>query len=150
MSEDDRVQFKLMVPATLKARLEEVASANRRSLSAEMIARLEATLGRPTGDDEYLSVDDLRNEIDLLRWRIAMWEPLILQATPEELAALQKRLVETIEALDIPEFRKPIAAISPPLRDLKEFPSLKSVMSFFEKIRRVGQQQQNHELPSEE
>jgi hypothetical protein len=43
MSDDDRVQYKFMIPAALKARLEDAAHENRRSLSAETIARLEAS-----------------------------------------------------------------------------------------------------------
>lgn len=43
MSEEERVQFKLMLPADLKAHLEENARINRRSLSAEIIERLEAS-----------------------------------------------------------------------------------------------------------
>lgn len=40
---DDRVQFKLLLPAGLKERLEDAAHAERRSVSAEIIARLEAS-----------------------------------------------------------------------------------------------------------
>lgn len=47
MSEDDRVQYKFMIPASLKARLEEQAHDNRRSLSAEIISRLEQSFYRP-------------------------------------------------------------------------------------------------------
>ncbi|WP_428029815.1 Arc family DNA-binding protein [Ancylobacter sp.] len=47
MSEDDRVQYKFMIPASLKARLEDQAHENRRSLSAEIISRLEQSFSRP-------------------------------------------------------------------------------------------------------
>lgn len=43
MSEPLKLQFKLMVPADLKDQLEQAAHENRRSLSGEMIARLEAS-----------------------------------------------------------------------------------------------------------
>ena len=44
MSEDSRVQYKFMIPTALKARLEDAAHNSRRSLSAEIIERLEASL----------------------------------------------------------------------------------------------------------
>jgi septal ring factor EnvC (AmiA/AmiB activator) len=44
MSENDRVQFKFMIPAYLKLALEDAAHDNRRSLSAEIIARLEESI----------------------------------------------------------------------------------------------------------
>jgi hypothetical protein len=56
MGENERVQFKLMLPADLKVALEDAAHENRRSLSAEIIARLAETFDpiivrtRQTGD----------------------------------------------------------------------------------------------------
>lgn len=44
MSENERVHFKIALPIELKKRLEHIAVENRRSLSAEIINRLEATL----------------------------------------------------------------------------------------------------------
>ncbi|MCL4217738.1 MAG: Arc family DNA-binding protein [Candidatus Hydrogenedentes bacterium] len=44
MSEDPRIQYKFMIPASMKQRLEDAAHENRRSLSAEIISRLETTL----------------------------------------------------------------------------------------------------------
>lgn len=41
MSENTPIQFKLMLPADLKIRVEEMASLNRRSLSQEIVAALE-------------------------------------------------------------------------------------------------------------
>lgn len=41
MKETDNVQFKLMIPAPLKARMEDQAARNRRSLSQEIINTLE-------------------------------------------------------------------------------------------------------------
>lgn len=43
MSDSDRVQYKFMIPARLKERLENAAHEGRRSLSAEIIERLEAS-----------------------------------------------------------------------------------------------------------
>lgn len=44
MKEEALVQFKLMLPAGLKQRLEERATANRRALSQEIVAILEQAL----------------------------------------------------------------------------------------------------------
>lgn len=41
MSDDGRVQYKFMIPAALKSRIEEAAHSNRRSLSAEVVSALE-------------------------------------------------------------------------------------------------------------
>lgn len=46
MTGDARTQFKLMLPVALKERLENFAHENRRSVSAEIIARLETSLER--------------------------------------------------------------------------------------------------------
>ena len=64
MDEIERLQFKLMIPADLKEQLENAAHANRRSLSAEMIARLQRTMNEEkfvkstqsdTGSEDYLA-----------------------------------------------------------------------------------------------
>lgn len=66
MVEKERVQFKLMVPAELKARLEDAAHEARRSLSAEIIARLEESL-QPTSDRSLLdAMDEQRLMIETL------------------------------------------------------------------------------------
>ncbi len=44
MEDVEKVQFKFMIPARLKAELEELAYKNRRSLSAEIVARLESAV----------------------------------------------------------------------------------------------------------
>ncbi|WP_102897202.1 Arc family DNA-binding protein [Phaeobacter piscinae] len=41
MTQDDRVQYKFMMPVGLKSRIEQAAHDNHRSLSAEVVARLE-------------------------------------------------------------------------------------------------------------
>lgn len=56
MSEPLKLQFKLMVPSGLKDQLEQAAHENRRSLSGEMIARLEASF---TPTKPTLLLDDL-------------------------------------------------------------------------------------------
>ncbi|WP_167518127.1 Arc family DNA-binding protein [Brucella pseudintermedia] len=52
MTEKERVHFKIAIPVDLKQTLEHFAVENRRSLSAEIIARLEASLGRGPSIDE--------------------------------------------------------------------------------------------------
>lgn len=47
MSEKTPIQFKLMIPADLKIRVEEMASLNRRSLSQEIVAALEEQYPAP-------------------------------------------------------------------------------------------------------
>ncbi|MCM2440570.1 hypothetical protein HGO34_12675 [Agrobacterium vitis] len=56
MTETERVQYKIMLPADLKARLEEAAHENRRSLSAEIISRLEAAYADQTEDENVLRI----------------------------------------------------------------------------------------------
>jgi hypothetical protein len=51
MSENTPIQFKLMLPADLKIRVEEMASLNRRSLSQEIVAALEDKYPTPTVTD---------------------------------------------------------------------------------------------------
>ncbi|MDD9330682.1 MAG: Arc family DNA-binding protein, partial [Bartonella sp.] len=41
MTKKDRVQFKFLIPIELKNQLEELAEANHRSLTGEILARLE-------------------------------------------------------------------------------------------------------------
>ncbi len=61
MSERDRVQFKFMIPADLKEALEQAAHEERRSLSAEIIARLEESFRYdPQGDIVQLSDKQVR------------------------------------------------------------------------------------------
>lgn len=51
MSENTPIQFKLMLPADLKIRVEEMASLNRRSLSQEIVAALEENYPTPSATD---------------------------------------------------------------------------------------------------
>jgi hypothetical protein len=51
MSENTPIQFKLMLPADLKIRVEEMASLNRRSLSQEIVAALEDKYPTPAAKD---------------------------------------------------------------------------------------------------
>ena len=53
MSENTPIQFKLMLPADLKIRVEEMASLNRRSLSQEIVAALEEKYPSPNASGRY-------------------------------------------------------------------------------------------------
>lgn len=66
MSDPERIQYKLMIPAGLKEQLEEAAHGNRRSLSAEIIERLTFSVEHPQEHWEKLShaVQTLDNELD--------------------------------------------------------------------------------------
>ncbi|ARL55947.1 Arc family DNA-binding protein [Burkholderia pseudomallei] len=61
MARDDP-QINLRIPAALKERLDEVSAQNKRSLTAEVVARLEASLEsaesapRPSVDDRTLDL----------------------------------------------------------------------------------------------
>lgn len=63
MSEDAKVQYKMLIPAPLKEALEEQAHQNKRSLSQEIIARLQASIdGTSEGLPGADLLADLREE----------------------------------------------------------------------------------------
>ena len=64
MADDPRLQFKFMIPASLKAKLEDAAHDNRRSLSAEIVARLEESLAQGTSRVPPLWAKELRGVVD--------------------------------------------------------------------------------------
>ena len=73
MVKDEPVQFKLMLPASLKNQLKREATGSRRSLSAEIVARLEGSLlvGRiPQADTQDAEMLDILNEIERLKLKI--------------------------------------------------------------------------------
>lgn len=69
MTTDERVQFKLMLPASLKASLEDEAHRNRRSLSAEIIARLTESLTAETGT-HTVAIADMEQIVERVVRRI--------------------------------------------------------------------------------
>lgn len=78
MSDNERVHFKIALPVGLKKQLEHEAVDNRRSLSAEIIARLEASLaGSPTDQ----AVDRL---IDIISVRLLDGRGTVRKKTKEE------------------------------------------------------------------
>lgn len=56
MSNDDLVQFKLLLPAALKLRVEAEANANRRSLSQEIVVALQERFPEPLTDDRLAAL----------------------------------------------------------------------------------------------
>ena len=60
MSENERVHFKIAIPVELKKKLEHIAVDNRRSLSAEIIRRLEESLlVESLSDDDYVPTENI-------------------------------------------------------------------------------------------
>lgn len=90
MVDTERTQFKMMLPVEIKTRLEEAAHQNRRSLSAEIISRLEFSITNPPDAVELLKMkfESLVSEID------KMEEDLRSQA---ETIALQRELNSKLE-----------------------------------------------------
>ena len=103
MADESRVQYKFMMPAALRRQLEESAYRARRSLSAEVVLRLEDSL-RERGD---VSDDPLENELhSLMRERnIADVERKELEFRIEQLDQRLQSLVHTIRdrSIDDPE-----------------------------------------------
>lgn len=80
----------------------------------------------------------LEAENQRLRDRLNLWEPLVLQATPEELERLRSRLAkfrEILASVDAADMLKDIALPAEKLAE--QFPSLETVMRFFEEVRSV-------------
>lgn len=70
MTKDD-LHFRLRIPADLKAKVEEASEANRRSMTAEIIARLTASFDNDTPENEMADVRkthaELRNVAEQLK-----------------------------------------------------------------------------------
>lgn len=64
MSDSSKIQFKLMLPSDLKQRLEVSAAEGRRSLSQEIVLRLEHTLGDTTINDILAQIRQMDEQID--------------------------------------------------------------------------------------
>ena len=67
MSRDD-LHFRLRIPAPLKEKIEAAAADNHRSMTAEIISRLEASF------NEDQSLSDHEERLRLLEERINRWE----------------------------------------------------------------------------
>ncbi|WP_455474997.1 Arc family DNA-binding protein [Bartonella sp. B30(2025)] len=57
MTKKDRVQFKFLIPVELKNQLEEFAEANHRSLTGEILARLEESVHITITTNRMLAMD---------------------------------------------------------------------------------------------
>ena len=63
--EKDRIQYKFMIPQELKSLLEDAAHDNRRSLSAEIVARLETSFTLAADAEKaYSKYKNQFNELD--------------------------------------------------------------------------------------
>ena len=88
---EERVQYKFMIPVALKERLERAAAFSRRSLSSEIIERLENTI---EADDRHKPWSMLLHEKRLLEIRAEM--------ALDELRRIERRIEETPDAEDEP------------------------------------------------
>lgn len=55
MTQEDRVQYKFMIPVGLKSRIEDAARKNRRSVSAEIVGTLEEQYPEPVSPFEEVT-----------------------------------------------------------------------------------------------
>jgi hypothetical protein len=94
MAKDERVQYKFMIPADLKQRLERAAVDARRSLSAEIILRLEDSIDKKPA----LSNDPLINERDFLETLLSS-RRLEAQTIEAEIAQVHERLIALDRAI---------------------------------------------------
>lgn len=97
---DARLQFKFLIPAPLKAQLEEAAAAARRSLSAEIIARLEATFadgGLVTRDQAKASMQLLDQQLQPVLARIEELERRVGKAGSPKRMELSRRAFAEID-----------------------------------------------------
>lgn len=76
MSENVRVHFKIALPASLKQKLEHEAVDRRRSLSAEIISRLEASIGRDNHELAIATLLGLHDELIVKDRKISV-DPII-------------------------------------------------------------------------
>lgn len=95
--------------------------------------RTELSRARSGTDVKALEAENQR-----LRDRLNLWEPLVLQATPDELERLRSRLAKFREVLSSVDAADTLKDIALPAEKLSEqFPSLGAVMRLFEEIRSV-------------
>lgn len=80
------MQVNFRMPAELKARLEQAAKENHRSVTAELVARLESTFMQPVSDSDAEG-QEKRDQLRERVWRIideAIDEALKQDAKPKE------------------------------------------------------------------
>lgn len=151
-------KFMLRFPEGMRDEIKRLAAENGRSMNAEIVELLNFALEHSGVDiDEILSMlaaqraemARLRSGRDLsevefenqrLRSRLELWEPLILQATPEELERLRQRLIRFRAVLEGDDANEILKGIMLPVENLAEqFPSLAELQRLFDKIRTAGQ-----------
>ncbi|MDU4059453.1 MAG: Arc family DNA-binding protein [Pseudomonas oryzihabitans] len=101
MSRED-AQFKLRLPAELKAKVEKSATENRRSLNAELVARLEESFARDTEVEPHALTFSISKEKlaqgDMRENELILGEATI-SAFREVEVRMQKRMEAHLEAL---------------------------------------------------
>lgn len=101
-------QFNLRIPAELRDKVMAAAQQNKRSATAEIISRLEATFDPDSFIDMTAGVKDAQSEEQVLRWELEtikkqfrlfqeMVELLRTPPSPEQLAWAEARLQEARE-----------------------------------------------------
>ena len=83
MQENSLVQFKLMIPADLKARVDASAQKNRRSLSQEIVAVLEAAHPPTSADEAKVVLEATLHKLAAVAREIAASTALIEGTTIE-------------------------------------------------------------------
>ncbi len=148
-------KFMLRFPEGMRDEIKQLATEDGRSMNAKIIELLQFALSNSgldmdevykiafdqrrefTGKDAAMSkrLIALEAENFRLRARLDLWEPLILQSSPEELAKLRDRLMSLRAVLDDHSAGDLVKDIVPPENLAEIFPSLSSVQRFFEEIR---------------
>lgn len=144
-------QFNLRLPEGMREEIRRLAQEDGRSMNAQIVALLDFSLKNSGLDiDEILrsvtsdrpgaqaraQLKALQAENERLRNRVNLWEPLILQATPEELEKMRDRLIKFQSILAAPDAETALKDIVLPFQDLAaNFPSLEAVQRLFEEIR---------------
>lgn len=102
MSEDTRVQYKFMIPERLKEQLEAAAYEHRRSLSAEIISRLEGSSSATA-----VNAEQARDMVAEIRYMIEQRPVEALFGAESDLfAAFEKAAEEHFVGADRPEAAK--------------------------------------------
>ncbi|WP_136686180.1 lysine N(6)-hydroxylase/L-ornithine N(5)-oxygenase family protein [Falsirhodobacter xinxiangensis] len=115
MTDDERIQYKFLIPADLKAALEDRARRSYRSLSAEVILRLRESVR----DRELVSDDPLANEQAMIERELAAAEA-DMQMNRMRHAELQQRLNTVRQMRERSEPRLPQGGLAKALREYSE------------------------------
>ncbi|WP_234885256.1 Arc family DNA-binding protein [Rhizobium rhizogenes] len=149
-------QFNLRLPAGMREEIRRLAIEDGRSMNAQIVELLDFAI-KNSGldmDEIFRMLMEQRREVSRarsgkdfqaleaenqrLRERLNLWEPLVLQATPDELERLRDRLTKVREMLASVDTAEVLKDFPLPLEKVSEqFPSLKTVLKLFEEIRSV-------------